>query len=390
VTIPHGQWVTFCGRSGSGKTSLALETLYAEGQRRYIESFSAYTRQYLQVWDKPQAREITGIPPAIAVTRSSRGLTGRATVGSHTEVLDYLREVYAKLAIPFCDTCQQPVQRYSTDSMAAVLAEFPTEARAMIGFTWRGPRRCWTQVAAHLQANGFSRLSHPDLPDVGGGPAGWLADMAVREEPGTLENAELPLPLALESLGWSSVHNPRPQTPVVGGAAAPRVATRVAGFAQIESQALPKKKNSAKAARQKTSRRPISGSAVAEDAATLMTVDVIVDRVVLGQTSRARWVESLEAAVAVGGRAFVWVADPSAEHAESGGASPIAYRCGEQWGWRHHFSTSLECDGCNQVLPFATPALFSYNSPVGACPTCEGFGSVSQYDIRKIVPEHQV
>jgi excinuclease ABC subunit A len=97
LDVPHGQLVVFCGVSGSGKTSLALDTLYAEGQRRYIESFSAYTRQFLDRLEKPDAERIDGIPPAIAVTRKSTTRSNRATIGSTTETADYLRLLYAKI-----------------------------------------------------------------------------------------------------------------------------------------------------------------------------------------------------------------------------------------------------------------------------------------------------
>ncbi|MDP1561618.1 MAG: excinuclease ABC subunit UvrA [Pirellulaceae bacterium] len=396
LTIPHGQWLTLCGRSGSGKTSLALDTLYAEGQRRYIESFSAYTRQYLNALEKPNAREITGIPPSIAVTRSSRGLTGRATVGSNTEILDYLREVYAKLSEPICRSCQRPVQKYTTDGMATAVARLPSGTRVVTGFTWSGPSTAWEQVSAHLLTNGFTRVSidgqRQDLAS---------ATMAVREVPLELENAELPLLLALESLGWRSVHNPMVAQLVS------EAANENDEQPEAESFELPKRGSPKRAVKKKpttaassTKRKVVGGPANNE---VMQNVDVIVDRWVVGQTARERMVETLDTAVAVGGRAFVWVPDPAAEDSDSrspvnskdnDGAGnhevrfPIAlpYRCLGQWGWRYHFSEGWECDGCNQSFPLPTPALFSYNSPVGACPTCEGFGSVSQYDIRKIVP----
>lgn len=436
VSIPHGQWLTLCGRSGSGKSSLALETLYAEGQRRYIESFSAYTRQYLNAQEKPQARELTGIPPSIAVTRSSRGLTGRATVGSNTEILDYLREVYAKLATPICQNCQRTVRRDRSADVANAMEQLPTGTRVVIGYTWSGPAGAWEQVSAHLLANGFARVSlegrSQNLSDAAG--------LAVREASASweIENAELPLALALESLGWQSVHNPT--VPEVAIAVGPGDAATDDDETQVDSFDLPRRKPVVKPAKapgkpavkradkptaKQTGKRTSKSAKPRVAGATADTrrlvVDVIVDRWVTGQTTRERMIESTETALALGGRAFVWAPDPAAEAAHAaasredssittetknkkqkeshnpGAAShaedatsglPVAlpYHCLDQWGWRYHFSDQWQCDGCNQVLPFATPALFSYNSPVGACPTCEGFGSVSQYDIRKIVP----
>ena len=97
LDIPHRRLVVLCGVSGSGKTSLALDTLYAEGQRRYIESFSAYTRQFLDRLEKPAAERIDGIPPAIAVTRRTTARSNRTTIGSVTETADYLRLLFAKI-----------------------------------------------------------------------------------------------------------------------------------------------------------------------------------------------------------------------------------------------------------------------------------------------------
>src|SRR6185369_12477821 len=98
----HRKLVVFCGLSGSGKTSLALDTLYAEGQRRYIDSFSAYTRQFLDRIEKPAAERIDGIPPAIAVTHKNPSRSSRSTVGTATETSDYLRLLFAKIVHVFC------------------------------------------------------------------------------------------------------------------------------------------------------------------------------------------------------------------------------------------------------------------------------------------------
>src|SRR5512141_2434810 len=95
LDLPHRRLIVFCGLSGSGKSSLALDTLYAEGQRRYIESFSAYTRQFLQRLEKPDAERIEGIPPAIAVTGNNANRSSRSTIGTATEVADYLRLLFA-------------------------------------------------------------------------------------------------------------------------------------------------------------------------------------------------------------------------------------------------------------------------------------------------------
>ena len=108
LDLPHRRLIAICGVSGSGKTSLALDTLYAEGQRRYIESFSAYTRQFLEQLDKPEAELIDGIPPAIAVTHSNPTRSNRATVGTSTEINDYLSLLFARVGEVICPTCNRP------------------------------------------------------------------------------------------------------------------------------------------------------------------------------------------------------------------------------------------------------------------------------------------
>jgi excinuclease ABC subunit A len=139
LDLPHRQLIVFCGVSGSGKTSMALDTLYAEGQRRYIESFSAYTRQFLEQLDKPQAERIDGIPPAIAVTHKNPSRSNRATVGTTTEVNDYLSLLFARVGEVACYQCDQPVRRDAPESAAQALATLPAAARLMIGFETTAP-----------------------------------------------------------------------------------------------------------------------------------------------------------------------------------------------------------------------------------------------------------
>jgi excinuclease ABC subunit A len=134
LDIPRQKLVVVCGVSGSGKTSLALDTLYAEGQRRYIESFSAYTRQFLERLDKPEAERIEGIPPAIAVTHKNRTRSGRATVGTSTEIVDYLRLLYARIGKLVCYQCDRPVQSDSPDSATEAVCSLSEGTRFMISF----------------------------------------------------------------------------------------------------------------------------------------------------------------------------------------------------------------------------------------------------------------
>ena len=134
LDIPHNQLVAFCGVSGSGKTSLALDTLYAEGQRRYIESFSAYTRQFLDRLEKPAAERIDGIPPAIAVTRGNHNRSSRSTIGTATETADYLRLLFARIGEITCHGCENIIQKDSPQSVADEIYNLPDHSRFMVGF----------------------------------------------------------------------------------------------------------------------------------------------------------------------------------------------------------------------------------------------------------------
>ncbi len=158
LDLPHRRLIVFCGVSGSGKTSMALDTLYAEGQRRYIESFSAYTRQFLEQLDKPQAERIEGIPPAIAVTHKNPSRSNRATVGTTTEVNDYLSLLFARLGQVVCYRCGRPVQRDTPESAAGALSDLPPGLRVMIGFEASVPAdEPVEQWLAHLAELGYVR-----------------------------------------------------------------------------------------------------------------------------------------------------------------------------------------------------------------------------------------
>jgi excinuclease ABC subunit A len=134
VDIPRQRLIVVCGLSGSGKTSLALDTLYAEGQRRYIDSFSAYTRQFLERPEKPEVERVDGIPPAVAVTHKNPSRSNRATIGASTETSEYLRLLLAKIGHTYCLRCGREVRRDSPQSVAERLAELPAGTRFQVAF----------------------------------------------------------------------------------------------------------------------------------------------------------------------------------------------------------------------------------------------------------------
>ncbi len=134
VTLPHGKLVIFTGVSGSGKSSLAFDTIYAEGQRRYVESLSAYARQFLERMEKPDVDRIEGICPAIAIRQKNSVRNPRSTVGTTTEIHDYMRLLFARIGRTFCRQCGQEVVRETAEIVARRLAELPADTRVMIGF----------------------------------------------------------------------------------------------------------------------------------------------------------------------------------------------------------------------------------------------------------------
>ena len=134
VTLPHGKLVIFTGVSGSGKSSLAFDTIYAEGQRRYVESLSAYARQFLERMEKPDVDRIEGICPAIAIRQKNSVRNPRSTVGTTTEIHDYMRLLYARVGRTFCRNCGQEVVRETAEIVAKRLADLPPGTRVMIGF----------------------------------------------------------------------------------------------------------------------------------------------------------------------------------------------------------------------------------------------------------------
>jgi excinuclease ABC subunit A len=291
LDIPKRRLVVVCGVSGSGKTSLALDTLYAEGQRRYIESLSLDTRQFLERLDKPQADRIDGLPAAVAVTRSEVPRSNRTTVGTTTEVIDYLRLLYAKIARPYCPSCGRPIERSSPDLAAEILSALPAGRRLMIGFvTRRAEGQSTAELLARLKAAGFIRLLIGDR----------TVDMPDEK-------------LAHE---WADGE-------------------------------------------------PI----------------VIVDRLVTGEPSMQRLRGSLETSFAeADGRAIALVEAPI------GDPSPSLQIDNRLWQ-RLEFSMRLQCTSCGRECADPDPRRLSFNSPLGACPRCEGFGNVTELDMDRIVPD---
>ncbi len=271
LDIPLDRITVITGVSGSGKSSLAFDTLYAEGQRRYVETFSPYARQFMDRMDRPQAEAILGVPPAIAIDRKDPVRTSRSTVGTMTELTDYVKLLFARQAVLHCSRCGQPVQPDS-------------------------PERIWQRL--YGQAKG--RRVVITFPYAAGDDAA-----AARRE--------------LLRLGYD----------------------RLWGGKEIQDL-----------------HDPQFSSAQA-------TWQVVADRTAVQADQQQRMIDSVETALRFGGgQVDVWVAD--GEHLA--------------------FSNRLHCAACDIDYHAPLPSLFSFNSPIGACDTCRGFGRVIDMDLDLIIP----
>src|SRR5882762_6920327 len=269
LEIPGGELVVVTGVSGSGKSSLVFDTLYAEGQRRYVETFSPYARQFLDRMDKPQVDAIEGIPPAIAIDQTNPVRTSRSTVGTMTELNDHLKLLFARAGRLFCRGCGQPVHRDSPSSV-------------------------YEQLSARAGAAGDPRLV-------------------------------VTFPVAVPK-----------------------------NFKEEEVQALLKA--------QGYDRIHARGANVLE---------VVQDRLRLSSAEKTRAIEGIEAALKIGqGKINVY---------------PLAADGKALAPWR--FSSDLHCPDCDIHYSEPVPSLFSFNSPLGACETCRGFGRVIGIDYGLIVPD---
>ena len=287
VDIPRNQLVVITGLSGSGKSSLAFDTLYAEGQRRYVESLSTYARQFLQLMDKPDVDLIEGLSPAISIEQKATSHNPRSTVGTVTEIHDYLRLLFARAGTPFCPDHGLALQSQTVSQMVDAVLALPPETRLMIlAPLAREKKGEFLDVFADMQAQGFVRF-------------------------------------------------------------------RINGLA-YNFDDLP--------ALKKTEKHDI---------------DVVIDRVKVRDASdpqaaaslRQRLAESFESALRIAqGRAIALQTDEN-------GANGI----------EHLFNAKFACPACSYSISELEPRLFSFNSPMGACPSCDGIGQQEFFDPARVV-----
>ena len=309
LDIAIGQLTVICGVSGSGKTSLAIKTLYAEGQRRYIESFSAYTRQFLQRIDKPLFESLTNLPPSIAIRREMRSRNNRSTVGTASEMLEYFRVVFANHAVLNCFRCNRRVESYNPKTVCDYLDRF-NGCRAILCFEieWETNKQL-SELLFDLQTSGFIRL-------IANGKTVHLADEDRQK-----------VASHFEGIGQALV---------------------VVDRLKLESEAMQERLFESVATAFEHVNDSGNGSAI-----------VMVD-------------STTELGLAT---------NPVCD--ETRNVDGVVYSV-------YRFSNSYRCEHCEIDFPSREPRLFNFNSPIGACANCEGFGEVVAIDMDKVVPDQSL
>lgn len=305
LDLPLHRLIVITGLSGSGKSSLAFDTLYAEGQRRYIETFSPYARQFFDRMDKPQVDSIEGIPPAIAIEQRNAVRSTRSTVGTMTEICDHMKVLWPHLAQLHCRGCGQPVRKDS-------------------------PQHVWNRLVGRASSRAAS-------------------------------------------------------TPTNGSSGASPHREILITFDVPLSDKLPLAEQLALISKQGYQRLLVKNELVRVDEASAHSafrtahsaLTVIQDRVKLAPAARARFVEACEQAYHFGkGKLAIHELDSTVPH--SALRTP------------HLFSNRLHCAACDLEYPEPSPALFSFNHPLGACPTCKGFGRTITIDYELAVPDRSL
>jgi excinuclease ABC subunit A len=304
IDLPLGKLTVVTGPSGSGKSSLAFETIYAEGQRRYVETFSPYMRQFLDRMDKPRVDDIRGIPPAIAIEQSNPVKTSRSTVGTMTEINDYLKLLWPRVARAFCPNCGREIRPETAQSVAEQILRDCAGKNILITFWVAVPAKTAPRAFFDfLQQQGYLRV--------------WIDNQIVR------------------------VDEADPKIKRLGA-----------------------------------------------------RVQVIQDRIAITGENRPRLVEAIETALRFGKGKVNAIAIPESgkrkqERAKaesrvenlSGIRSPVS---------EIPFSTGWHCAWCDLDIRPATPGLFSFNNPLGACPECRGFGRTIAIDLNKAIPDRSL
>src|SRR5437867_1985379 len=364
LDLPLNQLIVIAGLSGSGKSSLAFDTLFAEGQRRYIETFSPYARQFFDRMDKPQVDSVEGIPPAIAIEQRNAVRTTRSTVGTMTEICDYMKTLWPQIAQLYCRNCGQPVRKDSPRQIWETVqnSEPPIpNPEALVTFDLPLAEKLSLQESIGLiTKQGYQRLLVP----------------AGRK--GGLTSQLLPLELNEAKAPWGKPpdrerSDPPPTAPGEGRANA--------GGAR---EKLPSWEGSGGGSQPDTAVRGVDFQIVRADEAVErlkvlhpMSLTVVQDRIKVAPENRARFVEACEQAYHFGkGKLAVHV--PVADASST--LQPFI-------GSTRRFSMRFHCARCDIEYREPSSALFSFNHPFGACPACRGFGRIISIDYDLALPD---
>jgi len=363
LDIPKNKLVVITGLSGSGKSSLAFDTIYAEGQRRYVESLSAYARQFLGVMDKPDVDKIEGLSPAIAIDQRSVAKNPRSTVGTITEIYDYLRLLFSRIGKPFCPRCGKIISRQSPSFIVDEILSM-------------------RKAPARPSADGAHVMRMLASLELRSHAARGFGDGARSGRPGELE------PLEVMILG-----------PLVRGKKGEHKGileqAKKAGFLRVRIDGIVHRLEEALELTLEKQKKH--------------TIEVVVDQVVIPQKDsptfkdeRSRIVDSVETALKVGKGMMIvnLLQDKNKKNvipAQAGIQTPSLRKQGKS-GSRVKpgmtsfpqndviFSELFACQKCGISLPEIEPRLFSFNSPFGACQECQGLGTKLEIDPKLIIP----
>ena len=329
LDLPLGKLTVVTGPSGSGKSSLAFDTIYAEGQRRYVETFSPYMRQFLERMDKPRVDDIRGIPPAIAIEQSNLVKTSRSTVGTITEINDFLKLFWARTARAFCANCDREIRPETAKSIA-------------------------DQV--------FALFALRDLEGRGGSP-------------------NRPRAIEVNRPYLVSPGNAGTQTILITFWVAVPAKTKPREFFQfLQQQGY---------LRVWLNNEIIRVDSDAKVERLGARVQVIQDRVTIAEENRARLTEAIETALRFG-KGKINVIPFPVEAGVSPATSKTAADTAAATGHEFPFSTGWHCAHCDLDIRPPTPGLFSFNNPLGACPECRGFGRTIAIDLNRAIPDRSL
>ena len=325
--------------SGSGKSSLAFDTIYAEGQRRYVESLSAYARQFLERMEKPDVDSIDGIAPAIAIRQKNTTRNPRSTVGTTTEIYDYLRLLFARVGRTYCLQCGQEVKKDTVDEVTATVLALGEGTRLNALFPLQGAVSSISPKDKEPSATKRTRDRSTGVPST-----------ALRAGPPAVAGA------SLRDSGQARPRRKKIEDTVLSD----QLRTRLFEL------------------RQRGFNRLYQNGQIFEFSTpeSLLDVDfnqpvfLLVDRLVVSPDSRARIVDAIEISYREAGEVIFETASRDPEPSK-----------------QLRFSQRFECKHCNLRYQEPEPRLFSFNNPYGACPRCQGFGNTIDFDLDLVIPD---